>query len=384
MEQAGDEEKGAVLGLRYIDEFRDPAISRALASRLAASAERVGRPLTFMEVCGTHTMAVFRHGLHSLTPASVRLISGPGCPVCVTPVEVLDRAVALARRRDVTVMTFGDLMRVPGSSSSLEREKSKGADIRIVYSPLEALDAAKSDTSKTVVFLAIGFETTAPSIASCVLAAEAQGIRNFKILAAMKTMPAAMRAIAGGAGPGLDGFLCPAHVSAIIGTKVYEFLAEEFETSCVVAGFEPLDILMGLELLIEIVEAGSPVVKNQYARVVRSEGNRRALDILYTVFEPRDAIWRGLGTIAQSGLGLKAQYVQRDASSIECDVEDPVEPRGCICGDVLRGVASPSSCGLFGVSCTPANPVGACMVSSEGTCAAHYKYGVTPGGGGKP
>jgi hydrogenase expression/formation protein HypD len=361
--------------IEFLDEFRSPAASRALAARLAGAATAAGRPLTFMEVCGTHTMAVFRHGLRSLLPTSIKLISGPGCPVCVTPVQFIDRAVALARRRDVVVSTFGDLLRVPGSSSTLERERSAGADVRVVYSPIEALSAAAASPSKTVVFLGVGFETTAPSIASCVLKAEAEGIENYRVLAAMKTMPQAMRAIVSGGGPALDGFLCPAHVSAITGLGAYEFLAGEYGMPCVVAGFEPLDILMGLELLATRAASGAPAVLNQYTRVVRPEGNPTALDIMYRVFEPRDSVWRGLGSIALSGLGLREEYGRRDASSIECDVEDPVEPPGCICGDVLRGATEPRQCPLFGGRCVPENPVGACMVSGEGTCAAHYKYG---------
>jgi hydrogenase expression/formation protein HypD len=361
--------------MKFLDEFRSPAAARALAARLADAAQAAGRPLTFMEVCGTHTMAVFRHGLRSLLPPSIKLISGPGCPVCVTPVQFIDRAIALSRRSDVVVATFGDLLRVPGSTSTLERERSAGADVRVVYSPLEALEAAAASPSETVVFLGVGFETTAPSVASCVLKAEAEGIANYKILHAMKTMPRAMRAIVGGGGPALDGFLCPAHVSAIIGLGAYEFLAGEYGLPCVVAGFEPLDILMGLELIASQAASLAPAVLNQYTRVVRPEGNRMALDIMYKVLEPRDSIWRGLGAIELSGLGLREEYVHRDASSMDCDVEDPVEPPGCICGDVLRGAAEPGECPLFGTRCVPESPVGACMVSGEGTCAAHYKYG---------
>lgn len=361
--------------LRFIDEFRSHKASKALASRIAAAAEEAGRPLTFMEVCGTHTMAVFRHGLRSLLPASIRLISGPGCPVCVTPVQYVDRAAGLARRPDVTVTTFGDLMRVPGSTSSLELERSAGGDIRVVYSPAEALELASALPSKVVVFLAVGFETTSPSIAACVLQAERQGLGNFYILASMKTMPEAMRAIASGGGPHLDGFLCPAHVSAVIGEKPYKFLAEKYGIPCVIGGFEPLDIMLGLDLLARMAAGGRAEVRNQYTRVVRPEGNRRALDIMRSVFEPGDAAWRGLGEIPSSGLSLRAEYSHRDAAVLKCDVETPVEPKGCVCGEVLRGITTPTDCPLFGTSCTPESPVGACMVSSEGTCAAHYKYG---------
>lgn len=363
------------MGLKYVDEFRSRKASRALASRIAAGSERVGRQLKFMEVCGTHTMAVFRHGLLATLPDCVKLLSGPGCPVCVTPISYVDHAIALSRLRDVTIATFGDMMRVPGSVSSLEKERPLGADIRVAYSPLDALEAAKAEPSRMFVFLAVGFETTAPLIASCVMKAEEQGIDNFRLLTAHKTVPPAMRALAESRELALDGFLCPAHVSAVIGTKAYESLVSEFGIPCVVAGFEPLDILMGLELLVGQLASGRSEVENQYTRVVKPEGNPYAREALYTVFEPADANWRGLGLIPGSGLAIRDGFSHRDAArTISVEVEEPVEPEGCRCGDVLRGVLEPPGCPLFAERCTPRTPVGACMVSSEGTCAAHYKY----------
>jgi hydrogenase expression/formation protein HypD len=361
--------------LKYIDDFRSPDAAAALAARIRGAAEKVGRPLTFMEICGTHTMAVFRNGLNSMLPDSVRLLSGPGCPVCVTPVSYIDHAVALSRLPGTTIVSFGDLVRVPGSSSSLERERSRGGDVRVVYSPLDALEAAADDDSRTFVFLAVGFETTAPLTAACILDCERRGIENFKVLTAHKRVPPAMRALVAGGELSLDGFLCPAHVSAIIGTEAYEFLATELRKPCAVAGFEPIDILMGLSLLVEQRASGRTEVENQYARVVRTGGNPVAKRVLYSVFEEEDSDWRGLGSIPRSGLGLKEEFRHRDAGrTIEVEVEEPVEDEECRCGDVLRGTTAPEECALFAKRCTPRTPVGACMVSGEGTCAAHFKY----------
>jgi hydrogenase expression/formation protein HypD len=362
--------------LKYIDDFRSHKAAKALGRKIDEAAGRVGRRLTFMEVCGTHTMAIFRHGLAAMLPDSLRLVSGPGCPVCVTPVSFIDHAVALSRLRRVTIATFGDLVRVPGSTSSLELEKSRGGDIRVVYSPLDVLDMAQAERSNTFVFLGVGFETTAPLIASCVLEAERRGVGNFKVLAAPKRIPPAMRALVTGGLPALDGFLCPAHVSAIIGMRAYDFLASELGTPCVITGFEPLDILMGLDMLVAQRASGRSEVENQYSRVVKPDGNPTARAVLYSVFEDADAQWRGLGLIRGSGLEIKDELYHRDAArAIPVEVEEPSEDRDCRCGDVLRGLIAPPECGLFARRCTPQTPVGACMVSSEGACAAHFKYG---------
>ncbi|MDZ7373746.1 MAG: hydrogenase formation protein HypD [candidate division KSB1 bacterium] len=358
----------------YIAAFRDP--DRVARSLELLAAESEGLRATFMEVCGTHTVAIFRHGLRPLLPAGIRLISGPGCPVCVTPNSTIDRAVAMADLPRTTVATFGDMMRVPGSRSSLEEKRSLGADVRVVYSPLEAVEIASATPGRTVIFVAVGFETTAPAVAAAVLEASRRGLTNFFLLVAHKTMPQAMRALVTGDKIGLDGFICPGHVSTIIGAGPYRFLAEEFSKACVIAGFEPLDIVEAIRLLVRQVREKKPDVAIQYRRVVRPEGNPRALEIMYRVFEPCDSEWRGLGWIPSSGLRLREEFRAFDAEAqLAVEVEPPRENPGCRCGDVLRGLVNPEDCPLFGTTCTPDTPVGPCMVSTEGTCAAVYRYG---------
>jgi len=329
-----------------------------------------------MEVCGTHTMAIYRFGLRSLLPPEIRLISGPGCPVCVTPNDYLDRAIALCRLPGVITTTFGDMMRVPGSSSSLMEERARGADIRIVYSPLDAVALAAANQEKKVVFLGVGFETTAPTIAGSILAAQAKGLANYFVLASHKTIPIPMQVLTNDPELALSGYICPAHVSAIIGVDAYRPLAEEFHTPCVITGFEPADVLQGVLMLAEQVIAGESRVETQYRRVVRPEGNPKAREILDQLFEPCDVPWRGIGVIPGSGLKLRESYASFDAEKmLPVEVEPTVEHAGCRCGEVLKGKISPFDCPLFGVACTPEAPVGACMVSSEGTCAAAFKYG---------
>jgi len=330
-----------------------------------------------MEVCGTHTMAIARFGLRDLLPDNVRLISGPGCPVCVTPKEYIDYALALAREPAVTVATFGDMMRVPGSSGTLLSARAAGADVRVTYSTREALALAVAAPARRVVFLAVGFETTAPTIAASVKAAAAKGVENYYVLVAHKLIPPAMRALCESDDLALDGFLCPAHVSAIIGARAYDFIPRDFGLACAVAGFEPVDILHGIYLLLRQYAEGTPRVDNGYARVVRAEGNRRAQEVLAEVFEVCDATWRGIGELAGSGLRLGEEYARFDARrAMPPEVEEPVPDRGCICGEILTGTKEPAACGLFGSRCTPETPVGPCMVSTEGTCAAAFKYGV--------
>ncbi len=346
---------------------------RSLAEAIAALA--ADRPLRYMEVCGTHTMAVRRSGLHALLPESVKLISGPGCPVCVTPVGYLDHALALAEQHDVILATFGDLVRVPGSHSSLERARAEGARVEVVYSPLEALDLARRNPGDQVVFLGVGFETTAPGIAASLLAARSEGLRNYSVLSAHKVIPPAMELLAQSEELGLDGFMCPGHVSTIIGTQAYQPLAQEYGLPCVVTGFEPLDIMQGLLMLVRQSVEGRAEVENQYVRVVRPEGNPRARAFLERAFVPEDATWRGLGTIPGSGLAVAPELADLDAAvRFAVTLPEPVEPRGCRCGEILKGLIEPPDCPLFGKACTPTTPVGACMVSSEGTCAAHFKY----------
>ena len=356
-----------------LDRFKDPDMARMLAEKLR---KLDGETVSIMEVCGTHTMAIFRYGIRSLLPESIRLVSGPGCPVCVTPVSFIDAAIQLSRSGDVIIATFGDLMKVPGTGSTLTDEKRNGADIRIVYSPLDALDIAAGEPTKKVVFLSVGFETTAPVCALVVLRAEELDLRNFSLLSANKTMPQAMKVIAGDKKANIDGFLYPGHVCAITGTAMAGEIAREFGLPGVVTGFEPLDVLHGIISLTELIRHKKDTVLNEYKRVVREAGNPMALNRLYEVFEPYDAVWRGFGAIPASGLAVRAKYSEFDAWKVfGLREEEGLEPEGCMCPMVLTGRITPDKCGLFGRQCTPESPVGACMVSSEGTCAAYYRYG---------
>ncbi|MFO8072933.1 MAG: hydrogenase formation protein HypD [Polyangia bacterium] len=351
--------------------------SRGLLERIRGLADR---PLTFMEVCGTHTMSAARSGLRSLLPEGMRLISGPGCPVCVTPVSYVDHALALAGERGLTVATFGDMMRVPGSPidgrpRSLAAVRAGGADVRVVYSPLDALELARSEPRREVVFLGVGFETTAPALAASLLRAGDEGLRNFSMLVAAKTIPGALELLATADDLEVDGVLCPGHVSVILGSEVYRPLAERHGVPCAVAGFEPVEMLRGIASLTEQAQRGEPRVDNCYPGAVRPEGNPRAREIAARALEPCDSVWRGLGTIPQSGLALREELADRDAARrFEVSLPEPVEPPGCRCGDVLKGRIAPIECPLFDRGCTPETPVGACMVSSEGSCAAAYAF----------
>ncbi|MCS7049013.1 MAG: hydrogenase formation protein HypD [Verrucomicrobiae bacterium] len=347
-----------------------------LTGRIHELARLVGRDVYLMEVCGTHTMAAFRSGLRQLLPANVHLISGPGCPVCVTDTNYIDAAIELTRRADVTVATFGDLLRVPGSDTSLEQERAVGGDVRIVYSPTDALMLARQHPRRHVVFLGVGFETTAPTVAFNIWTAARDGVSNFHVLCAHKTMPRAMEALLKDQTVRLDGFMCPGHVSVITGLEMYEFIARDYWRPCVVTGFEPADMLEGIAMLLAQIVAGVARVENQYTRSVTREGNRRAQELLAEVFEPCDASWRGLGVIPGSGLAIRPKYAAHDAAvALGVTFRAARVHPGCRCGDVLRGVVQPTQCPLFGKACTPLSPFGPCMVSAEGTCAAHYKYG---------
>ena len=365
--------------MKFIDEFRGERTARLLADAirkaLAVRDSAGGRPLTLMEVCGTHTMAVAKYGIRGLLPATLRLVSGPGCPVCVTPHGWMDHAIALARRPGTTVCAFGDMMRVPGSTSSLERERAKGADVRILASTLEALSLAEANPGRQVVFLGVGFETTIPTVAVSILEAKSRGLANYSVLSGHKLMPPALEALSSG-DPRPDGYLCPGHVSAVLGSEVYEAIVRDHGIGCVIAGFEPLDILQAILMLARQAAEGRPRVENPYSRAVTKEGNVRARRILSQVFEPKDDEWRGLGRIRSSGLAIRPEYAEHDAAlRLPVEVEPTQEPAGCVCGSVLRGAVTPPECGLFGSTCTPDNPVGACMVSAEGTCAAYFRYG---------
>jgi hydrogenase expression/formation protein HypD len=321
-------------------------------------------------------MAIYQHGIRSLLPEQIRLISGPGCPVCVTPVGFVDHAVALARRPQTVIATFGDMVRVPGSSSNLQHEQATGAQILIVYSPLDAVAFAEKHPELEVVFLSVGFETTTPTIAGAVVTAAKKGLKNFSVLCCNKTMPGPMAALAGDPELQVDGYLCPAHVSAIIGADAYKPLVKAYNVPCVVTGFEPLDVLQGVHMLAKQIVAGEAKVETQYSRVVRPQGNPKALALLHQVFEPCDARWRGIGDIPESGLRLRTDYADFDAAKkFKVEIEPAKEHAGCLCGEILKGKITPQQCPLFRTVCSPEEPVGACMVSSEGTCAAEYKYG---------
>jgi hydrogenase expression/formation protein HypD len=360
--------------MKYIEEFRDPRFARALVKEIRKQAESLPE-IKLMEVCGSHTMAIARYGIRQMLPDNIKLISGPGCPVCVTSNNYLDKALAISRQKDVIITTFGDMLRVPGSSTSLEKERSAGGDIRIVYSTMDALKLAVDHPLKQIVFLGVGFETTAPTIAASIIEAQKRGRTNYSVLCAHKTMPRPMELIAGGNRVDLQGFICPAHVSTIIGSKPYNILAEKYKKACVIAGFEPLDVLESIHMLLTQIANKSPQVEIQYLRVAKSEGNPAALAIMSEVFEVCDADWRGIGTIAGSGLKIANKYNHFDADlRYQVEVEPTREAAGCICGEIMQGVAMPEECALFGSVCTPEDPVGACMVSSEGSCAAAYKY----------
>jgi hydrogenase expression/formation protein HypD len=356
---------------------------QSLGRALERIASWTGRKLTFMEVCGTHTMAAARFGIRSLLPKNVSLISGPGCPVCVTPVGYVDHAIALARKEFITICTFGDMMRVPGSDiddsdtvfNNLNTARAEGADIRVVYSPLDALRIAEAEPERQIVFLGVGFETTAPGLAASILRARDRGMNNFSMLIAAKTVPEALTALARSKDTAIDGFLCPGHVSAILGTAVYRPFADEYNLACAVAGFEAEEMLEGIACLVEQIKEGNRRVDNCYALVVKPEGNKRALEIMWSVFEPTDSVWRGIGLIPKSGLRIRDEFSKFDAAKL-FDAALPIarEPKGCRCGDVLKGALRPEECGLFGNRCTPSNPRGACMVSGEGACAASYNY----------
>jgi len=358
-----------------LDRFADPALISTLLSKLLV---QPARTLRFMEVCGTHTMAIFQSGLRSpLADKGIELLSGPGCPVCVTAQEDIDLALYIASDPQVTFCTFGDMMRVPGTVHSLSDLKAEGADVRVVYSPLDALTLARQDPRRRVVFLAIGFETTVPAIASTVLEAVQEQLTNFFILPAHKTIPEAMLLLAKHPELQLDGFICPGHVSVIIGEQAYQPVVEQGKAPCVITGFEPLDILRGIGGLVRQVEEQTARVENAYSRVVKPEGNPQAQSMIQLVFAPATVKWRGLGAIEHSGLALKPEYQQFDIRQFYREFSPPPpDPRQskCRCGEVLLGKIKPPECALFGKGCTPDEPLGACMVSQEGSCQAYYRY----------
>jgi hydrogenase expression/formation protein HypD len=359
----------------YIDDFRSPAMVRGLLARLHDAAAGLGTPLRVMEVCGTHTMAISRHGIRRAIPDNIELISGPGCPVCVTSNRDIDAFIEMVDAPGAIATTFGDMLRVPGTRTGLAEARGRGADVRIVYSLLDALDIARINRERPVIFFGVGFETTAPTVAASLLQARDEGLSNFYVYCAHKLVPPALEALSTAARLEIDAFLCPGHVSAIIGARAYDPVAAKHGIPCVISGFEPVDILQSLLMLVRQVSSGVAAVETQYSRGVRPDGNPAAMQLMLSVFESSDAEWRGLGNIPESGLAIREEFAAHDAArAFEVDVSWSREPSGCICGQILTGVNKPPDCPLFSRGCTPEHPVGPCMVSSEGTCAAYFQY----------
>ena len=359
--------------MKYIDEFRDPELARKLVARIHRNSTQ---KITLMEFCGGHTVAIFRHGIRQLLPQNITMLSGPGCPVCVTANSDLDKTIALAHLPNTIITTFGDLFKVPGSYSSLAEVKAEGSDIRIVYSVQDALDIARDNPDKSVIFIGIGFETTAPTIAASVLEAERERITNYYILPLNKLCPPIMKALLKLGEINISGIIAPGHVSAIIGSYPYNFIPKDFSVACVISGFEPLDILLSIDMLLNQIETGDCKVEIAYRRGVKAEGNREAIRLLGEVFEDGEACWRGIGMVSSSGLKLNKKYQRYDVeNNFNIETRPALEPKGCICGSILRGVSTPPDCKLFRQKCTPEQPVGPCMVSSEGSCATYYQYG---------
>ena len=351
-------------------------LAKRLVSEIHRLADQADHKLRFMEVCGTHTVAIFRAGIRQMLPENVELVSGPGCPVCVTPDDYMDKAIAYAQQPDVIITTFGDMLKVPGSRSSLNEAKTNGADIRIVYSPMDSLQVAKDNPDKKIVFLAVGFETTAPTAAATVLAAEQQGITNLYMLSAQKLVPPVMEALLNDEEVHVDGFILPGHVSVVTGTGIYEPIVEKYHVPGVVTGFEPVQILRALYRLVKQVVAHEARVENEYEDVVRPEGNPVSRQITDKVYEPADTNWRGMGCVPISGLRMKETYARFDIERVmPLAVDTVAKNTACRCGEVLRGIVTPHECPLFGKACIPTHAVGPCMVSVEGVCAAWFKYG---------
>ncbi len=370
--------------MKYVDEFRDPAKARQLQQEIASLIEKIdtpgGRPLQLMEFCGGHTHTIFRYGIEQMLPDQIELIHGPGCPVCVLPMGRVDDCVALAERPDVIFTTFGDAMRVPGSKKSLLQAKAEGADIRMVYSPLDALELAKQNPDRQVIFFALGFETTMPSTALTVLQAKADGIENFALFCNHITTVPTIKAILDSPDMMIDGFLAPGHVSMVVGETPFEFVADRYDKPIVITGFEPLDILQSIWMVVKQLAEKRCEVENQYARIVPKHGNPPGLDAISQVFELREFFeWRGLGSIDHSGVKMKAEFAAFDAErKFAIPNLKIADPKSCQCGEVLKGVIRPWECKVFGGACTPETPMGALMVSSEGACAAYYNFGNLP------
>jgi hydrogenase expression/formation protein HypD len=363
--------------MRFVAEFRDAGLGKALSSEIAALVTPPRRHYKLMEICGGHTHTIYKYGIDDLLPANVELVHGPGCPVCVIPMGRVDDGIALARRSEVIFTCFGDMMRVPGSQGSLLEAKAQGADVRMVYSPLDALRIAKQNPDRQVVFFAIGFETTAPSTALTLRRARDEGVRNFSCMCSHVTIGPPLKALLDSPDLSVDGFIGPGHVSTIIGTQPFDFIPADYRKPVVIAGFEPLDVLQAIAMLLRQLVQGRSIVENQYTRVVSKEGNRRALELLDEVFEVRPQFeWRGLGSIPRSGLRISEAYADLDAERrFPVPGMRVADPQACQCGEVLQGAIKPWQCKVFGTGCTPERPIGTCMVSSEGACAAYYSFG---------
>ena len=359
--------------MKYLDEYRDSGVAAGLTREIAKT---VTRPWVLMEVCGGQTHSIVRYGIDRMIPESIELVHGPGCPVCVTSLEMIDKAHAIASHPDVIFTSFGDMLRVPGSRGDLLTLKSRGADVRVVYSPLDAVQIARDNPDKKVVFFGIGFETTAPANAMAIYRAKREGVKNFSMLISHVLVPPAMAAILQAPGNRVQGFLGPGHVCAVVGYSEYESLCERYRVPIVITGFEPIDLLEGILMTVRQLEAGRAEVENQYVRAVSRDGNRPAIDLIYEVFEVADRKWRGVGSIPKSGYRIRYEYREHDAEKLfEVDAIATRESDLCISGLILRGIKKPSDCPAFGKQCTPQSPLGATMVSAEGACAAYYQYG---------
>lgn len=363
--------------MQQVNDFRSSELALKLAARIQ---QRKGAPARLMEFCGSHTAAILKYGIRQLLPPGVEMLSGPGCPVCVTDQADVDRAIALAKVPGVILCSFGDMLKVPGTYSSLQQARAEGCDVRMVYSTLDALQIARDNPDRPVVFLGVGFETTAPTIAASIAQAKAQGINNYSVISLAKLCPPVMKALLDGGEIKIDGIICPGHVSTIIGAAPYDFIPRDYGVACVVAGFEPVDILLAVDMLLAQLDSGKPRVEIAYGRTVSPEGNLRAQGLLAEVFEPQPARWRGMGEVGGSGYKIRDAYKDFDAERLFDISTGPArEPAGCRCGDVLRGVIKPTACLLFGKACIPERPVGPCMVSGEGACASYYLFGEADG-----